>query len=172
MVCFEELGSKKIQYQNTIADVTIRHQNEMHAEKENVMHKREMAKEGLIQRQNARDLKKMAQEQRLEIRTLRSKHEEKVQTTISRQSANASKNHSRLGSASSSKNPSAYGSAVLGPETKGHSHLPRALAVEEEADEEDEEVATKEGIMSSHSLVALAKRHKEEMSKIDFNQKK
>ena len=143
----------------------------MHYEKEAVLGKREAVKEAALQKQHARALKALAQNQKIELRQLRIKHETKVGSSAG--SKSNSKPHSRFGSGNSSKLGSAHGSDVISHNGKG-SAIPRALAVEEEVEEyvEGEDDLQNEFGTLQASLLVLAKRHKEETAALEANIKK
>ncbi|KAJ3269689.1 Guanylate cyclase 2G [Terramyces sp. JEL0728] len=56
MVSFDEVGNRKIVHENRLAEMKLRHMNEIHEEKENVMMKKEAAKEIQLHQKHEREL--------------------------------------------------------------------------------------------------------------------
>jgi hypothetical protein len=74
---FEEVGSKKILFDNRVADLKIAQMNELHSEKERELAKHEAEKEAQLKAAHARELKVMAQEQRLALKKLKAQQDDK-----------------------------------------------------------------------------------------------
>jgi hypothetical protein len=76
MVSFEEVGNKEIIRETTLDSLKLRHLNEMHNEKENVLSKHEQEKEDMLKAQHAKELRLLQHEQRIEIRQLKIKQDQ------------------------------------------------------------------------------------------------
>ena len=74
MVSFEEVSNKAISQEISIDGLKLRHMNELHLEKENVVSKHEQEKEDFLKAQHKRELKNLQYEQRIVIKQMRIKH--------------------------------------------------------------------------------------------------
>lgn len=77
MMYFEEIENNKIIHENRNCDLLLRQMNEMHTEKEFVLGKKEAAKEAQLIAKYAKELKHLQYEQKVALRQLSTKQNEK-----------------------------------------------------------------------------------------------
>ncbi|KAJ3369356.1 hypothetical protein HDU91_007277 [Kappamyces sp. JEL0680] len=193
MVCFEEIESKKNLHVNQVrlALLTSRHANELQAEKEAVISKKESAKELILQKQHVQELKKLAMDQRIELKQLKMKHESMYATLANRSINHALKNTSKQGSRTASHLGSALGSVLgstMGSKSASRSnshdsiHEPDGArkmtisklsdAIVERDDNEDNAIESVDMAKMNATLVALQKRHFDELAALQTSIRK
>ncbi|KAJ3261494.1 hypothetical protein HK103_005329 [Boothiomyces macroporosus] len=195
MVSFDEVGNKKIVHENRLADMRLRHMNEIHEEKENVMIKKEAAKEVELQSKYDREIRKLQNEQKMERKQLRAKQLEKLGAKAGNNvgskagSAPGSKGGSKIGSRIGSKAGSIQGSRlgsvgnsaplsrddftthdVVTDATTNKATLQQGLMalLSEVADEPDtEEVDIENGSKYPRSVQLLMSKHRREIAELE-----
>ena len=175
MVAFEEIGSKKIVHENQLADLRLRHQNEMHNEKEAVLLKKETAKEAFLLRKHSHDLKTLAQTQKIQLRQLRTRQDEKVGIAHSHGgSRSGSKPHSKIGSKLQSRSGSSESlTDIMGTKKQSINAL-ALMEIDDQNEEGDDGVDAHEASVKqfSQSIIALKKKHREELRNLEDSIKK
>ncbi len=174
MVCFEEIESKKNFHVNQLAELKFRHSNELQKEKESVISKKESSKEALLQRQHTKELKRLLTDHRVELKQVKLKQSNMVNTA----SKNGSKIASRMASAMGSKGHSRMGSndslasVQEDAATKKISMNMLNQAITEDTNDDNDVEETVDMHKISASLVALQRRHREELIMLEASIRK
>ncbi|KAJ3260004.1 hypothetical protein HK103_001514 [Boothiomyces macroporosus] len=160
MVSFEEIGNKKIAHETQMAELKLKQMNEMHTEKENVISKKESAKEAYLQVLHQRELRELAHEQKIALRQLRIKQDENGQGSKGG-SKGGSSVHSRVASNTSIGSSAEYD----GKKSTFNSGVKK---LEEELNEDD---SGDNGLFDkskmAQSLINLAAKHREETATVE-----
>ncbi|KAJ3273908.1 hypothetical protein HDV01_003739 [Terramyces sp. JEL0728] len=172
IVSFEEVGNRRIVHETQMAELRLKHMNEMHTEKENVVAKKEASKEAYLLALHQKELRELAHEQKIAIRQLRIKQDEKIHSKRGFSSKGAStygsKGGSKVGSNAHSRSASIT-SNNSGIEMEGKKSFQLgADKLKEDMDENDEfDNAVLDKTRMSQSLLSLAAKHKDEMAALE-----